>query len=68
VANSLDDFSGDPLTELENKRIRKMMQDQAHMDWLWATARTWGGYVSAAAVAWFTAKDYIIKIIKAMFS
>ena len=66
--DSLDDFSDEPLTGKENQKTRKIIRDQERMDWLWASARVWAGWAAAASTASFAAKDYIVKIIQAVFS
>lgn len=64
----LSDFSGDPLTRLEYRKLRKIIQDQERMEWLWATARIWIGYSAAVVATIFATKEYIVKLFKAMFT
>jgi hypothetical protein len=37
----LDGYSGDPLTSIELKKIRKMLEAEARMDWMWSTIWVW---------------------------
>lgn len=64
----LEEFSAEPLTGIENKKARKIIQDQERMDWLWASARIWAGWLAAGTTAFFAAKDYIVKAIKGLLS
>ena len=68
AGDALDDFSGEPLTGIENKKLRKIIRDQERVDWLWASCRIWVGWIAAALAALFAAKEHIIKAVKAMFS
>jgi hypothetical protein len=65
--NELEDFDNRPLTEVENKKIRKIIRDQERMEWLWASARIWIGWVLAGVASIYAAKDWINKILKAIF-
>jgi hypothetical protein len=62
----LDEFSADPLTGIENKKARKIIRDQERMDWLWASFRIWVGWLAATTAAIYAAKDYLVKIVKAI--
>lgn len=50
-APGLDEYPGGPLTEEEARRVRRMIQDDAYGRRFWATARTWGKYIGAVAIA-----------------
>lgn len=64
----LQEFSGEPITSIEAKKLRKIIRDQERMDWVWATGRIWVGYAAAALAAWLAVKDWLIKMIKTAFS
>lgn len=64
----LDEFDPDPLTELENKKIRKIIRDQERMEWFWASARIWVGWLAAGGAALYASKEYINKVLKVLFS
>lgn len=66
--DELDEFDPAPLTELENKKIRKIIRDQERMEWFWASARIWIGWLAAGGAAMYAARDYINKVLKALFS
>jgi len=38
---ALDEFSGEPLTDLENRKIRQLLETEARVSWLWATLWVW---------------------------
>ena len=67
LSNPLDEFSGEPLTELENKKARKIIRDQERMDWLWATFRIWGSWGAAGITAIYASWDVIVRGGKALF-
>lgn len=67
MPDPLANFSGAPLTELENKKLRKIVQDQERMDWLWASARIWVGYGAAGVAAVYAGWDIIIRVVKVAF-
>lgn len=63
-------FSGDPFTEEERKRIRKMMEQDSHVAWFWATMRKWAGWTFVAVAALVTFRENVkalIQWLKAIF-
>lgn len=40
-------------TPAERKAIRKMLENDARVSWLWASARVWAGWISAFTVGAF---------------
>ena len=66
--DDLEDFDKGPLTDLENRKIRKILRDQERMEWFWASARIWIGWVLAGAASIYAGKDWINKLLKAVFS
>ena len=66
--DELEDFDRGPLSELENRKIRKILRDQERMEWFWASARIWIGWIAAGVASIYAAKDWINKLLKAVFS
>jgi hypothetical protein len=48
---AVETFSGEPLTEEENRAVRRMLKTEDRMRWFWSTARVW--FMWFAAVATF---------------
>lgn len=44
--DELEGFSADPFTEEERKFLRKMMQEEMHVAWFWATIRRWAFWMA----------------------
>ena len=66
MADEVDDIDGKtPLTELERKKIRRIIQDQDRMNWLWGTLRIWGSWVSGAIVGTWAVYEVGWKFLKA---
>lgn len=59
-----DDIDGSELKEWERKAIRKIVRDQARMDWLWATLRIWGGWISAGIVGAYGLYEIALRFLK----
>jgi hypothetical protein len=68
MGTPLDDFSAEPLTPRENQKARKIISDQEHMDWLWATGRIWAGYIGGAISAVWLGWDHIRQFFKWLVS
>lgn len=68
MSDPLDEFSGDALTPTENKKTRKIIRDQERMDWMWAIGRIWVVYIAAVITSFFAAKEYLLKVFKAIWS
>lgn len=66
--DALDDFSDAPLSPRENQKFRKIIQDQERMDWFWASLRIWGGWGVAIVGSMYAAKEYVVKVFKALVS
>jgi hypothetical protein len=66
VVKDWENFSGEPLTPEENKKARKIIQDQERMTWLWATLRVWSAYLAGALAAIYAAWDHILTVTKAL--
>ena len=63
-----NDFSAEPLSDAEIQTIRRMMRDDSHMRWFWATARIWFVWVSGAIAALYASWDVLVRVIKTAFA
>lgn len=61
-----EEFSGEPLSPLENQKARKIIRDQERMDWLWASARIWVGWGTAGVAGIYAGWDIIVRVVKAL--
>lgn len=68
MADPLEEFSGEPLSFIENKKARKIIRDKERMDWLMSVALVWSGYFAAVVTAMYAARDYVAKVFRALFS
>lgn len=68
MANPLDEFSGEPLTPLENQKARKIIRDQERMDWLWASGRIWVAYIGSTIAGVWAGWEHIRSFFKWMVS
>jgi len=68
MANPLEDFSGEPLTSTENKKMRKLIRDKERNEWFVSVVLVWCGYIGAAITALYAARDQIAKVFRALFS
>ena len=52
IKKKLEEFSGDPLTEIENRKIRQLLETEARVSWLWATLWVWtrGGLILVGSI------------------
>ena len=46
----LDEYSGEPLTVLENKKMRRLLEQDDRAHWFWSSSRIWLT-TAAAAIA-----------------
>lgn len=68
MTDPLDEFSGEPLTPLENKKARKMIRDDERMRWLFSVLRIWGATGVMILTTVIALKDKIVAVFKAVFS
>jgi hypothetical protein len=61
-----EEYPGGPFTEVERRRLRRMMEADDRVRWFWATARYWVISMGAVATAWLAMKQWIIDAIKAV--
>lgn len=47
----LEEYSGEPLTALENKKMRRLLEDDDRAHWFWSASRIWIGTAAAAVTA-----------------
>jgi len=59
-----DDIEGGEFTEKERKAVRKIVRDQARMDWLWGTLRIWAGWVSGGIVGAYAIYEIFLRFFK----
>lgn len=64
MAGPLDEFSGDPLTFVENQKARKIIRDQERVTWLYQAGRWWIAYIAGAIAGFYAVKDQIADFIK----
>jgi len=58
------DVHSGPLSEDEVKQIRRIIRDEDRMRWLWATARIWSAYCSAAIIGAYGLYEIGMKFLK----
>lgn len=56
-------YSGDTFTEEERRILRRMIEEEGHVVWFWATARRWAFWTVTAVAAIVTFRENI----KALF-
>lgn len=49
------------LTNEEIERLRKIIEDDERMKWLWSSARVWAGWIGGALAGYVLFKENIIK-------
>ena len=64
MTDPLAEFSGEPLSEMENKKVRKQIRDQDRRDWLGSIVIIWGGYTTAAITGVYALSDQIVAVLK----
>lgn len=58
------DISGEEFTEHERKVLRKIARDQERLNWLWASLRIWGAWMSATVIGGYALYEVVLKILK----
>ena len=58
------DVSGEEFTESERRVLRRIARDQERLDWLWASLRIWGAWMSAVTVGGYAMYEVLLKIFK----
>jgi len=67
MAESLEDFSGEPLTPSENRKMRKLIRDKERNEWFVSVVVVWSGYIGGAATAIYASREHILKVFKVLF-
>ena len=67
MPNPLDEFSGAPLSEIENKKMRRLIRDQERRDWLARSVMIHGSYSIAFVGGLYAGRDKIAAIWKVIF-
>lgn len=44
----LEEYSGEPLTTLENKKMRRLLEEDDRAHWFWSSSRIWIGSIAVA--------------------
>ena len=57
-----EDVDGDEFNELERKALRRIMNKQRSMEFLWATLRIWSGWITAIVVSTYAAYEAVAKL------
>lgn len=61
-----ENYSGEPLTEEENRAIRRILKTEDRMRWFWSTVRIWVMWAFAIFAAWSAVKGVFWDAIKAI--
>lgn len=60
-----DETQPGPLTELEIKKIRRIIIEEDRSRWFWREARRWGGYGAAAVGTIYASWEFIERVVAA---
>lgn len=60
---TVDEIPGGPLSEDENRKIRRIIRDEDRMRWLWATLRVWAGYLTGGAITLFALYEGALRLL-----
>ncbi len=50
------------LTEDELRHVRKLLDDDEKMKWLWISIRKWSAFVAGGLAAWVMFRNDVVKI------
>lgn len=59
-----EDFLARPLSPAERRILRKMIENEARVQWFWGTVRVWAGWISAAIVGSWAIIEIVGKVWK----
>lgn len=63
----LEEYSGDPLTPLENRKMRRLLEQDDRAHWFWSSSRIWlttlATAITAAIVIANGGIDFIKKLL-----
>lgn len=63
----LEEYSGEPLTALENKKMRRLLEEDDRAHWFWSSSRIWIGTVAGAVTAAILIANGGLDIFKKLF-
>jgi len=52
-----------PLTPVERKAVRLMIEREARIQWFWGTIRVWAGWISGAIIGGWAIIEIVRKIL-----
>lgn len=64
MQKDLDEYPDDPLTEIERKKVRRMMESDDRAHWFWTNSRVWLGWVSGAIITAIVIANGGLDVIK----
>lgn len=59
-----DDISGRPLTIVERKALRRIIENEERVQWFWGSVRVWAGWISGAIIAAAATVEIVTKVWK----
>lgn len=59
-----DEISGRPLTIVERRAIRRIIENEGRIQWFWGSVRVWAGWISGAIIAAWAVVEIAGKIWK----
>ncbi len=57
--HDLMEYSGEPLTDIENRRVRRLLEAESRMEWFWSTVWVWSRAVLITLGSIFVLKNWI---------
>lgn len=63
----LEEYSGEPLTALENKKMRRLLESDDRAHWFWSSSRIWLGAIAAVIVTAITIANGGADLIKKLW-
>lgn len=63
----LDEYSGEPLTVLETRKMRRLLEEDERAHWFWSTSRIWIGTAAAAITAAIVIANGGFDLVKRFF-
>jgi hypothetical protein len=59
AGNRLERYSGDAFTAEERQFLRRMMEEERHVAWFWASVRRWAFWTAGAVAGIITFRENI---------
>lgn len=63
----LDEYSGEPLTVTENRKMRRLLEQDERAHWFWSSSRIWIGMIAGAIITFMTIANGLPDFIKRWF-